>query len=95
MLNLGAIKTSKNSLLKSFAVFKSTSALQTKTPPNAEIGSLIRALLYAKERFFFVEIPQALLCFKIANVGFAVLNSEIRLIALSISSRLLYDNCLP
>ena len=37
-LNLGAIKTSKNNFFKSFAVSKSISVLEIKTPPNAEIG---------------------------------------------------------
>ena len=67
----------------------SISVLEIKTPPNAETGSLIRALLYANEIDSLDEIPQALLCFKIPKVGFSFLNSEIRLIALSMSNKLL------
>ena len=44
--------------------------LEIKTPPNAETGSAANALSYASLTLFLIAIPQALLCFKIAKVGY-------------------------
>ena len=81
--------TSKNKSLIDFAVKTSSSLLQIKTPPKAEIGSPANASLYASGKLSLEANPHALLCFRIAKVGLEFLNSVIKCIAESMSRRLL------
>ena len=64
-------------------------------PPNALTGSASNAKTYASSILGLVAIPQALLCFKIANVGPSFLNSSIRATAASTSNKLLYESSFP
>ena len=91
----GAITTSQNNWLISFAVATSIFPFAIKTPPKAEVGSPAKASKYASFMVFLVAKPQALLCFKIAKVGLSFLNSFIKFTAASTSNKLLYDNSFP
>ena len=85
----GDITTSQNKELIDSAESESILEFEIKIPPNAETGSAANALSYASLTLFLTEIPQALLCFKIANVGLSSLNSDIKSIAASTSNKLL------
>ena len=89
----GARMISKNNLFISTALSSSIIALLISTPPKAETGSPASAPFQASRSFGRLAIPQALLCFKIANVVSS--NSSIRLIAASRSPRLLYEMAFP
>ena len=91
----GAITTSQNKSLIVDAVDLLISELEINTPPKAEIGSAAKASLYASSIVFLIASPQALLCFRMAKVGFSSLNSEIKSIAESISKRLLKEISFP
>ena len=73
----GAITTSQNNSFINCAVGKSIVVLEIRIPPNADTGSPAKAASYASLIEGRVAIPQALLCFKIANVGPSFLNSAI------------------
>ena len=62
-------------------------------PPNAEVGSVLYALLYASLIFLPSATPQGLACFTITHAGF--LNCFTQESALSESTILLYDSSLP
>ena len=81
--------TSQNNLWISSAVFLSIFVFAIRIPPNAETGSPAKASTYACLMVFLCAKPQALLCFKTANVGASPLNSAIKFTAASTSNKLL------
>ena len=87
----GAIITSQNKPHILLAVSISTSWLNIMIPPNADLLSHSRARLYASFIFFPVASQQELVCLNIATVGIFLLNSWIKCIAASMSTKLLYE----
>ncbi len=62
-------------------------------PPNAEVGSVLYALLYASSKVLDVATPHGLACFTITQDG--ELNCSTQENALSVSTRLLNERALP
>ena len=77
----------------SLAVCESIVLLHINTPPKAETGSDFNAFFHESIMFSLEAIPQALLCFNIANVGSS--NSHINWTAELMSSKLLYEISFP
>ena len=90
----GAAITSTNCLFIILsASLESSFLLKVMIPPNAEVGSVLYALLYASSKVLDVATPHGLACFTITQDG--ELNCSTQENALSVSTRLLNERALP
>ena len=93
--NDGATTTSTKRSLIAWAVARSTTVLNATTEPNAETGSVARALAERLDRRCApTAMPQGVVCLMIAQAG-RVLQHATAHIAASMSSRLLNESSLP
>ena len=89
-----AIISSTNCLLLiSIAVFLSSFLLKAIIPPNAEVGSVLKARSYDSKTPVLSATPHGLACFTITQAGLS--NSLTHSHAASASTILLYDSSLP
>ncbi len=90
----GATTTSTNRSLIAWAVASSTTVLKATTEPNAETGSVARALRNASAALPATAIPQGVVCLMTQHAG-RVGQLATAAAPASMSSRLLNDSSFP